>query len=302
MTTKNDLLLTADRLTVGHGTPLISDISLDIGHGECILLCGPNGSGKSTLLRTFAGVLPPLSGQLHGADIILIPTRIPKVPGFTLPEFIRTSLYRGSTWNGRLGKTEEEALGTALQMLDIASLADRDIATLSDGEFQRGCIATALVRILLSSAPAAEEKQTKDKRTGDKQANDKRTEEKQTGPHHGLILLDEPTAFLDVEGRVQVLQLLRNIVQQTGASVLFSSHDLTESLAVATRILGITSEGRLLDARSETNEGQVDVRSETGERLVGTRSENGAGQVGARSRACEDLLAACFPALTRTLK
>ena len=264
MTTKNDLLLTADRLAVGHGTPLISDISLDIGHGECILLCGPNGSGKSTLLRTFAGVLPPLSGQLHGADIILIPTRIPKVPGFTLPEFIRTSLYRGSTWNGRLGKTEEEALGTALQMLDIASLADRDIATLSDGEFQRGCIATALVRILLSSAPAAEDKQTKDKRTGDKQANDKRT-----GPHHGLILLDEPTAFLDVEGRVQVLQLLRNIVQQTGASVLFSSHDLTESLAVATRILGITSEGRLLDTRS---------------------------------RACEDLLAACFPALTRTLK
>ena len=293
MTTKKDLLLTADRLAVGHGTPLISDISLDIGHGECILLCGPNGSGKSTLLRTFAGVLPPLSGQLHGADIILIPTRIPKVPGFTLPEFIRTSLYRGSTWNGRLGKTEEEALGTALQMLDIASLADRDIATLSDGEFQRGCIATALVRILLSSAPAAEEKQT--------------------APHHGLILLDEPTAFLDVEGRVQVLQLLRNIVQQTGASVLFSSHDLTESLAVATRIIGITSEGRLLDARSETDEGQVDarseagagqvdVRSETDERLVGTRSENGAGQVDARSRACEDLLAACFPALTRTLK
>lgn len=291
MTTKNDLLLTADRLAVGHGTPLISDISLDIGHGECILLCGPNGSGKSTLLRTFAGVLPPLSGQLHGADIILIPTRIPKVPGFTLPEFIRTSLYRGSTWNGRLGKTEEEALGTALQMLDIASLADRDIATLSDGEFQRGCIATALVRILLSSAPAAEEKQTKDKRTGDKQAEDKQTGNKQTAPHHGLILLDEPTAFLDVEGRVQVLQLLRNIVQQTGASVLFSSHDLTESLAVATRILGITSEGRLLDARSET-----------GERQVSTRSENGAGQVGARSRACEDLLAACFPALTRTLK
>ena len=225
MTEKKELLLTADGLAVGHGKPLLSGISLDIAPGECLLLCGPNGSGKSTLLRTFAGILPPLSGRLQTSDTYLIPTRIPKIPGFTLSEFIRTSLYRGSTWNGRLGKGTEAALGTALRMLDLEALADRDIATLSDGEFQRGCLAIALVRIL----------------------TDPKSGEPRIG--RGLILLDEPTAFLDVEGRIRVLRLLRDIVRDTDASVLFSSHDLTHSLAVATRILGITPEGRLLEAR-----------------------------------------------------
>lgn len=239
MTEKKELLLTADGLAVGHGKPLLSGISLDIAPGECLLLCGPNGSGKSTLLRTFAGILPPLSGRLQTSDTYLIPTRIPKIPGFTLSEFIRTSLYRGSTWNGRLGKGTEAALDTALRMLDLEALADRDIATLSDGEFQRGCIATALIRILLSE------------RRSDKPAPAGKQGAESGMPFRksGLILLDEPTAFLDVEGRFQVLQVLRDIVRETGASVLFSSHDLADSMAVASRILGITTDGRLLDAR-----------------------------------------------------
>ena len=239
-------LLTARGVAIGHGKPLLSDISMDIAAGECILLCGPNGSGKSTLLHTFAGVLPPLSGQLQTGNISLIPTRIPKIPGFTLAEFVRTSLYRDSAWNGRLGKTAEEALGTAMEMLDIGPLAGRDIATLSDGEFQRGCIATALVRILLSVPPRHE-------RTPDRAASPS------AGTGRGLILLDEPTAFLDVEGRIQVLQVLKDIVRKTGASILFSSHDLTDALSVATRILGITPDGRLLEARPEESAGLIDA-------------------------------------------
>lgn len=221
MIPKNNLLLTTDGLAVGHDKILVADITLGVGPGECILLCGANGCGKSTLLRTFAGVIPPLSGQLRTAGTVLIPTRIPKIPGFTLSEFIRVSFYRGSAWNGRLGKRAGEAMATALQMLDIADLSGRDIATLSDGEFQRGCIAAALVRLLTADGAA------------------------------GLILLDEPTAFLDVEGRMQVLRVLRDIVRQTGASVLFSSHDLAEARTVATRLLGITPDGRLRDARPE---------------------------------------------------
>ena len=227
MIPENDLLLAADGLAAGYEKTLVNGISLGIGPGECILLCGANGSGKSTLLRTFAGVVPPLSGRLRAENAVLIPARIPKIPGFTLTEFIRVSLYRGSAWNGRTGKNAEEAVGTALRMLDAEKLADRDIAALSDGEFQRGCISAALARILLSSGTGTQR------------------------PERGLILLDEPTAFLDVGGRIRVLQLLREIVHRTGASVLFSSHDLTDARAVATRILGITPAGTLLDARPE---------------------------------------------------
>lgn len=232
------LLLAAEGLAVGHEKTLVSDISLEIGPGECILLCGPNGSGKSTLLHTFADMLPPLSGRLQTSAVALIPARIPKISGFTLSEFIRISMYRHSSWNGRLAKNAEKALDTALRLLDIGPLADRDIATLSDGEFQRGCIATALVRILLS------EKQGERKGLPATQAD-----------AGGLILLDEPTAYLDVEGRIQVLRLLRDIVRETGTAVLFSSHELTESVSIATRILGITRDGHLLDARPEESAG-----------------------------------------------
>ena len=273
MIPEKDLLLTADGLAVGHEKTLLCGISLGIGPGECILLCGANGSGKSTLLRTFAGVLPPLAGNLRTGSTVLIPTRIPKIPGFTLEEFIRVSLYRDGR---RAGQGIRTLIGESLRLLDIENLSLRDISTLSDGEFQRGCIAAALVRILLStdSGAASSGKQIGINDTGaassKKQSGTKDTgagasgkfpgiggigpgvlyeEEANTGK--GLILLDEPTAFLDVEGRIHVLRVLRDVALRTGASILFSSHDLADALTVATRILGITPDGRILDVRPE---------------------------------------------------
>ena len=286
MIPEKDLLLTADGLAVGHEKKLLCGISLGIGPGECILLCGANGSGKSTLLRTFAGVLPPLAGNLRTGSTVLIPTRIPKIPGFTLEEFIRVSLYRDGR---RAGQGIRTLIGESLRLLDIENLSLRDISTLSDGEFQRGCIAAALVRILLStdSGAASSGNQigikdsgtdssqkrpgTKDsgadslkKQSGTKDSGAGASgkfpgigdigpgvlyEEANTGK--GLILLDEPTAFLDVEGRIHVLRVLRDVALRTGASILFSSHDLADALTVATRILGITPDGRILDVRPE---------------------------------------------------
>ena len=244
MIPEKNLLLTADRLAVGHEKTLLCGISLGIGPGECILLCGANGSGKSTLLRTFAGVLPPLAGNLRTGSTVLIPTRIPKIPGFTLEEFIRVSLYRDRR---RAGQGIRTLIGESLRLLDIENLSLRDISTLSDGEFQRGCIAAALVRILLStdSGAGASVKFPDIGGIGPGVLY----EEANTGK--GLILLDEPTAFLDVEGRIHVLRVLRDVALRTGASILFSSHDLADALTVATRILGITPDGRILDVRPE---------------------------------------------------
>ena len=198
---------------------LITGINLQIGPGECILLCGANGSGKTTLMRTLAGVLRPLSGRFEGGPVVLVPTRIPKIAGFTLREFIRLSCYQESGWDGRLHYQAEQAISHAMDILGISDLAAHDISTLSDGEFQKG-----------------------------------RPGENPSPTPAGLILLDEPTAFLDVEGRRNVLETLRRVAAQSGASFLFSSHDLSDSAAFSTRVLGITPEGRLLDSTTRPAE------------------------------------------------
>ena len=103
-------------------------------------------------------------------------------------------------------------LDEALELLGIQSLKKRDIATLSDGEFQKACLAVGLTR-------KAE-----------------------------VLLLDEPTAFLDVENRVDVLRTLRKAARDTGTSILFSSHDLHNAVKVSDRVFVLTRDGRFLSS------------------------------------------------------
>jgi iron complex transport system ATP-binding protein len=152
----------------------------------------------------FSGPIPP------EAAAILIPTNIPKVKGFTVEAFVRTGCYRESDWRGRVSKEVEGRMEEALKMLGIEELRKRDISTLSDGEFQKACLATGLTR-------KAE-----------------------------VLLLDEPTAHLDVENRIDVLRTLREVARKTGTAVLFSSHDLHDALQVADRVFALTRDGRFL--------------------------------------------------------
>ena len=183
---------------------LAADISFHIEAGECVLLAGPNGCGKSTLLRALAT-----------ERRILIPTNIPKVKGFTVEEFVRTGCFRESNWAGKLSSDMECRLKEALNLLKLNPLAGQDISTLSDGEFQKACIAVGLTR------------------------------------RADILLLDEPTAFLDVENRLMVLKTLREIARETGMGILFSSHDLPDSLKVAHRVLAFTPGGGFLESTKE---------------------------------------------------
>ena len=103
----------------------------------------------------------------------------------------------------------------ALEVLGIQELRGRDISTLSDGEFQKSCLATGLTR-------KAE-----------------------------VLLLDEPTAHLDVENRIDVLRTLREVARKTGTAILFSSHDLHDALQVADRIFVLTRDGRFLTSEDK---------------------------------------------------
>lgn len=198
-------------------------ISMEIGSGELILLCGANGSGKTTLLKTLAGILPPVEGKISMVGkAAMTPTGIPRVKGFTVSEFISTSCYTLSRWDGRLSPQEKERLGEALRLMGLEDLKDRDISKISDGEFQKATIATALTR------------------------------------DASLILLDEPTAFLDVDNRAAVLEALEGICSKTGKSVIFSSHDIAESAAEASRIIGFDPEGGFHDSASSGKGGPED--------------------------------------------
>ena len=195
-------MLKADHLSIGYGDrTLVRDISFELAPGEVVLLAGPNGCGKTTLLKA-----------LTGDKIVLIPTNIPKVKGFTVEGFIETGCYRESDWRGRISSEVKGRMEEALELLGMQEFKGRDISTLSDGEFQKVCLVTGLTR-------KAE-----------------------------VLLLDEPTAHLDVENRVDVLRTLREVARKTGTAVLFSSHDLHDALEVADRVFVLTRDGRFLAA------------------------------------------------------
>ena len=199
--------LRVDHLDIGYDAHiLVRDISFELAPGEVVLLAGPNGCGKTTLLK-----------RLASGSTILIPTNIPKVKGFTVESFIRTGCYAESDWRGMMSEQTARRMEEALELLGIQHLKHRDIATLSDGEFQKACLATGLTR-------KAE-----------------------------VLLLDEPTAHLDVENRLDVLHTLKEVAQKTGTAILFSSHDLHDARLVADRVFALTRDGRFLVSTDQEN-------------------------------------------------
>lgn len=197
-------MIKAVDIVVGYGKAVAGPLSFSFADGECVMLRGRNGSGKTTLMKTIAGILKLLSGSFEtGGQAVLVPTRIPKVKGFTVEEFVRTGMLATAGSFRRLDRESEKALVEAISMMELETLASKDLSRISDGEFQKACIASALTR----------------------KAN--------------VLMLDEPTAFLDVENRVMVLKTLQRLAHETGTTIIFSTHDIHDGALYSDSVLAL---------------------------------------------------------------
>ncbi|MDF5717631.1 MAG: ABC transporter ATP-binding protein [Rhizonema sp. NSF051] len=225
----NDAILNTSHLTIGYKTTrrttrvVASNISVSLTAGELVCLLGANGAGKSTLLRTLAGMQPPISGkvQLQGDDVYsLAPQELAKRLSLVLTEKVDVGMlsayalvtmgrYPYTDWWGKLTNHDETIVNWAIKAVGSVDLALRNVGELSDGERQKIMIARALAQEPI------------------------------------LMLLDEPTAFLDLPRRVEIMQLLRRLARDTNQAVLLSTHDLDLALRLADKIWLLSVNGSI---------------------------------------------------------
>ena len=223
-------MLEIQNLTLGYGKNiLLRNISAQASPGELIAIAGRNGSGKSTLIRAMAGLQKPLAGRIltDGLDIGSLPretaarkvsivnTDRVRIPWLKCRDLVALGRAPWTGWTGRLSDRDEEAVNKALESTGMTDFAMRSMDSMSDGECQRIMIARALA---------------------------------QDTP---LMVLDEPTAFLDLPGRHQITELLARLAAEKGKTVIFSTHDIGIALQRADRFWILDRDGLIVRNAAE---------------------------------------------------
>jgi len=205
-------------LRIGYGgTPIVDGVDVRIPAGELTVIIGPNACGKSTLLRSLARLLKPETGSvlLDGTDIRSVPTKelarrlglLPQTPiapdGITVRDLVSRGRYPHQSLLRSWSASDEEAVAAALAATEVADLAGRRVDELSGGQRQRVWIAMALAQ------------------------------------ETAVLLLDEPTTFLDIAHQIEVLELFREINQQQGHTLVAVLHDLNQAARYASHIIAM---------------------------------------------------------------
>jgi len=218
-----ETVLSCEDLCVGYGDAVLSGVNLTVESGQFVSLLGPNGAGKTTLLRTLSRHLPPVSGrvsvcgrnlaEMRAIDLARVMavglTDAARPPMLSVFEFAALGRYPHTGFMGRLAEADVEVVMSALAAVAADGLADRPVDRLSDGERQKAVLARAL---------AQEPK---------------------------ILLLDEPTAHLDLKHRVEVMGILRNLCRTRGLAVLASLHDVDIAAKVSDRVF-LVKGGRMV--------------------------------------------------------
>ena len=216
--------LNASNLTLSYGErEVVHDLDLQIPDGQITVIVGANASGKSTLLRGLARLLRPTRGavMLDGTLISEVPTRdvakklglLPQSPiapeGITVRDLVARGRHPHQSWWRQGGADDERAVETALRAAGAEDIADRDVDELSGGQRQRAWIAMAVAQ------------------------------------ETDLLLLDEPTTFLDVAHQLDVLELVHDLNRDHGRTVVLVLHDLNLACRYAHHIV-VMRDGRIL--------------------------------------------------------
>lgn len=194
--------------------PVSGPLNTSLVNGELVALMGINGSGKSTLLRTLSGLQKQLGGaiQIMGRDLgdysgrelakilAYVSTEVVSVQGMQVKQLVAMGRYPYTNWFGVMTSEDQEKVEHALELTSLKPLGERDMDELSDGERQRAMIA----RTLAQDTP--------------------------------ILMLDEPTAFLDLSHRYEIIHLLRTLTRDHQRTILFSTHDLQIALREADKI------------------------------------------------------------------
>ncbi|MDE5642769.1 MAG: ABC transporter ATP-binding protein [Muribaculaceae bacterium] len=195
--------------SIGYGPrTLLRDVNTSFGKGQLTALIGRNGSGKSTLLRALAGLNRRYSGEiiLDGKDIrslspgglarsiAFVTTERTRIPNLRCEDVVAIGRAPYTNWIGRMQESDRQIVMDAISAVGMENYARRTMDTMSDGECQRIMIARALAQ----DTPA--------------------------------ILLDEPTSFLDLPNRYELVSLLHSLAHDKGKCVLFSTHELDVAL------------------------------------------------------------------------
>ncbi len=200
-------LMVIKDLTVGYGTNILfENLNLALLAGELVCFMGPNGAGKSTLIRSMGGLQKPMSGEviLHNSEyggmeknIAMVLTDPVRDVNMTVAEIVAFGRYPYLGWNVSLRNIDKELVSVSIQKVGIEHLANRKLHELSDGQLQMTMIAKALA---------------------------------QDTP---IIILDEPTAHLDLNNRVEIMRLLRGLAKDTKKAILIATHELDLALQTA---------------------------------------------------------------------
>ncbi|MCW5906941.1 MAG: ABC transporter ATP-binding protein [Chitinophagales bacterium] len=230
----------AHNLQIGYRKqqPVFGNISFAAGEGDMIALLGVNGIGKSTLLRTISGLQLPLSGEItigqknltqtsaaeRAALVSIVLTEKLAIDNITVRSLIALGRSPYTGWLGQLSKADEQLIGEIISLLKLENLQHKFFNQLSDGEKQKVLIARALC---------------------------------QQTP---VIILDEPTAFLDFRNKRDILQTLRNVCDTLKKTVILSTHDIEAAVEHCNKCW-IMTEQKTFEEITKTADFGKDVKS-----------------------------------------